>query len=146
MSIQLFDPIDKTARLDWLEAESYCNRLGGNLASFQNRQALQTVAIDQQLIYKVNKGFWIGLNILDRAKGFQWSDGSPTSFLNWNFLEPNNYNGIEDCAETLPTQLWNDVNCYVNRGWMCKIPKGIVPIENPIISVSFPGKTQFLFD
>jgi hypothetical protein len=97
------------------------------------------------LIYKLNKGFWLGLNTIEREKDFQWSDGSPAGFTNWNFLEPNNYNGIEECVEVLSTQLWNDVNCYVNRGWMCKIPKGVVPPENPSISESFPGIKLFLF-
>lgn len=110
------------------------------MASFQNRAALTTVAADQQLTFKLNKGFWLGFNSLERdPKDFQWSDGSPNTFNNWYFLEPNNFNGIEQCAEVTSNQFWYDTNCYVNRGWICKIPKGIVPEENPIIPESFPG-------
>ena len=37
-------------------------------------------------------------------------------------------------------QKWNDLNCYLNRGWICKIPKGVNPNEKPItINELFPG-------
>ncbi len=68
--------------LNWFEAESYCVGLGGHLASFQNRTGLTTVSTGQQLSTKT-LSFWIGLNILDKDKGYQWTDGSPVSFTNW---------------------------------------------------------------
>ena len=123
-----------------MEAENYCKELGGHLASFQNRNSLTAVAIEQQLIFK-NKGFWIGFNTINRPRVFQWTDGSPNSFTNWNLFEPNNFNSVEDCVEMMSSQGWNDVNCYVNRGWICKIPKGLIPTTNPItVPNSFPGE------
>ncbi len=136
--LQLFDPTDKKSQLDWLEAEGYCNALGGNLASFQNRNALTAVATATQLAFKTNT-YWIGFNLLDKDKGYQWSDKSAVSFTNWLSGQPDNYNTIEECAEMRSNQLWVDSMCYLNRGWMCKINKGVIPPANPVIPDSFPG-------
>ena len=39
------------------------------------------------------------------------------------------------------SQKWNDINCYVERGWTCKIPKGVDPSIRPIeINELFPSK------
>ena len=124
--------------MDWLEAEGYCNALGGTLASFQNRNALSAIATATQLLFKTN-GYWIGFNNIDQDKGFVWSDKSPASFTNWAFGQPDNFNGRENCAEMRSTQLWSDSMCYLNRGWMCKIDKGVVPPADPVIPDSFPG-------
>jgi hypothetical protein len=28
---------------------------------------------------------------------------------------------------------YNDINCYLDRGWMCKIGKGVEPVDEPIL-------------
>ena len=137
---QLFDPVNKNERLDWFEAEVYCKGLGGHLASIQSGFGLATIASASQLSTKGGKGFWIGLNNLNKTLGYQWIDGKPTSFFNWNNGEPNNFNGIEECVEVQSNQGWNDVNCYLNKGWICKIAKGITPPTTPIVvPETFPG-------
>ena len=30
---------------------------------------------------------------------FIWSDGTPLTFTNWNYGEPNSYDGFENCVE-----------------------------------------------
>jgi hypothetical protein len=100
---------------------------------------LNFISLSQQLSTKT-KGFWIGFNILDKDRGFQWSDDSSPTFSNWNLNQPDNYNNIEECAEIRSNQGWNDINCYHNRGWICKIPRGITPTTNPVVNQTFEGK------
>ena len=89
---------------------------------------------------KGNKGFWIGFNKVDK-ENYQWSDGSTNSFTNWGNNQPDNFNNIEQCVELLANQAWNDATCYVNKGWLCKIAKGVVPPSNAIVVPdTFPGE------
>jgi hypothetical protein len=135
---KLFDPV-QAERLNWFQAKQYCNNLGGDLASFQNRTAQSTVAIGQQLSFKTNS-FWLGFNILDKEKGYQWSDGSPVSFTNWQFGQPDNINTIEDCAEIRSAQTWYDSFCYIKQGWMCRVKKGVNPNVDPfVVPETFSG-------
>jgi len=48
-------------------------------------------------------------------------------YENWGFGEPNNYQGIELCAEINgdSSMLWNDRHCDYLYGWICQIRKGI---------------------
>ena len=97
------------------------------------------MAIGQQLSFNSNS-FWIGFNTLNKEKGYQWSDGSPSSFTNWNFGQPDNYNTIEECADVRSAQTWYDENCYMNKGWICKINKGVNPNVDPfVIPEQFEG-------
>ena len=106
---------------------------------------MTTVASGTQLSTK-GRGFWIGLNNINKENGFQWTDGTATSFFNWNNGEPNNFNGIEDCVEIYSNGAWNDNFCYINNGWMCRINKGVIPPTNPIIVPdSFQGKIKSKF-
>ena len=139
--MKLFDPPIENDRLDWFQANQYCKNVGGNLASFQTRDGMNFVTVDQNLNIKGDKYFWIGFNNIDKSKGYMWSDGLPTYFTNWSPGQPDNYNGVEDCAEIRSNGLWNDANCYIGRGWMCKIAKGVVPPTTPIVvNDTFPGK------
>ncbi|CDQ98843.1 unnamed protein product, partial [Oncorhynchus mykiss] len=74
---------------------------------------------------------WIGLSAQDPNTGYAWTDGSPLSFQHWMEGEPNNYNGVESCAEMRNSYWdeegsWNDVNCEDYNDWLCEIPKGNV--------------------
>ena len=142
---KLFDPSVNNDRLDWLKANQYCKGLGGNLASFLSREAISILQNQQGLNNKGDKRFWIGFNNIDRSN-YKWSDGLPIIITNWAGGQPDNYNNVEDCAEILSNGLWNDANCYIGRGWMCKIAKGVTPPTNPIVvNETFPGRLFFLF-
>ncbi|KAM4697888.1 secretory phospholipase A2 receptor [Rhinophrynus dorsalis] len=66
--------------LSWNEARASCQGQGGDLLSI-------TDASEQKYIYKRLNGvtalLWTGLNQLDEATGWQWSDGAPVSLVNW---------------------------------------------------------------
>ena len=65
--------------LDWLQVSQYCNGLCGNLASFQTIEDMNQVSIEQGLIKKGNKNFWIGFNNINND-GYRWSGVFQTMF------------------------------------------------------------------
>jgi len=70
------------------------------------------------------RNFWIGMS-RNSVGGFQWSDGSETSFQHWAPNEPSEtWDGeIEDCTEVYDTGLWNDQVCGQKRPYMCQISR-----------------------
>jgi hypothetical protein len=106
---------------------------------------LNAVATAFQLSSNPRK-FWIGFTNLNRPN-YQWIDNSPITWTNWIGGQPDNFNNIENCAEMRNDQRWNDANCYVNQGWLCKITKGLIPLSTPIIiPSSFPGIFEILIN
>ncbi|XP_049744743.1 secretory phospholipase A2 receptor isoform X1 [Elephas maximus indicus] len=67
--------------LSWSEAHSSCQLQGGALLSIEDET-------EENFIRKHLSGeavaVWIGLNQLDEDAGWQWSDGTPLSYLNWS--------------------------------------------------------------
>ena len=62
--------------------------------------------------------FWIGGGGL-LAVGWDWSDGTPWDFENWERGQPS---GGEDCIEMTPRK-WNDRSCNnigSTIGYVCK--------------------------
>jgi Tol biopolymer transport system component len=102
-----------TDALTWVQAQNLATSLGGHLVVVDDA-AENTFLVGAYM--KSNSALWIGLN--DRAVegAFEWVDGSPVAYLNWNQGEPNDSNANEDCAAfwdygtgTLST--WNDHFC-----------------------------------
>lgn len=80
----------------------------------------------------IGRHYWIGLSNFNKPN-FEWTDGSPFTFANWTTNQPDNSNKNENCAEIRADGRWNDINCFVNQGWVCKIFKGIIPTSNTIV-------------
>ena len=52
---------------------------------------------------------------------WEWSDGTPWDYTNWQPGEPNDAGGNEDCAGMLENQgQWNDKQCSDQRTFVCK--------------------------
>ena len=61
---------------------------------------------------------WLGLNDIEDESIWRWSDGSPTSFINFKDGQPNNFGDQnEDCVAMIPPSLtttglqWGDTIC-----------------------------------
>ncbi|RXM96178.1 Zinc transporter ZIP12 [Acipenser ruthenus] len=111
-------------RKTWFEAREFCLAIGGDLLSIHSQAEKDSIYASVGFFY--NEAGWIGLNILDSTAGHVWSDGSPVSYENWGYGEPNNYNNVELCTEmSLSYPLsWNDRQCESYTNWICKIRKG----------------------
>ncbi|CAG0890498.1 unnamed protein product [Darwinula stevensoni] len=109
---------------NWADAEDLCQQRGGHLLSINSAAELNTV---------MNRYFddiWIGLNSLaSGGSTFEWSDGSPVDFTNWNEGEPNSPE--EMCTEMMhwtdnPSShgKWLDNFCNLERRVVCKLDLG----------------------
>ncbi|KAG9273997.1 hypothetical protein AMEX_G10790 [Astyanax mexicanus] len=110
----------------WYEALDYCRDLGGDLLSIHGTFYIEAEGLSSSTA-------WIGYSIQDPSVGFTWSDGSSSSYENWQEGEPNNLNNAEQCVTVLfhwwrSTELeWNDLHCQDKCNWLCEIRKGVTP-------------------
>ena len=76
-------------------------------------------------VLKINRhsssSLWIGLNDIGTEASYKWSDGSPVAYTNYNYREPNDWIGVEDCLEMYRWNgKWNDLHCSMLRPYICK--------------------------
>ena len=85
---------------------------GGNLASIHS-------AADNALITQLGGG-WVGYNNIGQSgtTGYVWSDGTPTTYTNWNSGEPNNSGSVEHVTEVNGSGGWNDNNQVNVQGYV----------------------------
>ncbi|XP_062410864.1 macrophage mannose receptor 1-like [Sardina pilchardus] len=103
----------------WRDARADCVNQGGDLLSI-------TEPFEQSFIHSIvtniptGIALWMGGHDSVTEGGWEWSDGSPFRYINWNAGNPDDYYG-EDCLDILISNgLWNDDNCDYNRGYICK--------------------------
>ena len=117
-------------KLNWYDANAYCQHIGGHLSSFRSLNSLQDV-LRGQSIYDTGSWnyvpFWIGLNKIDSNEGWQYTDGTPVSFLNWDTGFPDTGNGVNDCVEISGNFKMVNKICYTKQGFICQLEKGLKP-------------------
>ena len=95
--------------INWNDARDECQTWGGDLASIAS--AGENAASNSIRSYSEAGDCWIGLNDMGTEGTFVWSDGSSSSYRNWDDDEPNDLGGNEDCTQVRPTIPWNDLRC-----------------------------------
>ena len=98
----------------FLEARAFCDALGAHLVTIEDLQ-------ENAFLFGAGAMGWIGFNDIAREGDFEWIDGSPFGFANWNGGEPNDARLNEDCVELVGGGAWNDVACYSNRRFTCEL-------------------------
>ncbi|KAL3836968.1 hypothetical protein ACJMK2_022370, partial [Sinanodonta woodiana] len=112
-------------KLSWFDANNYCRNLGAELVSLHSRQEENFAFTYFMFGFSYTGSYWIGFNDFDQEHGHRWSDGSLVDYTNWNRGEPNDATGDDDCVEyNVNMRNWNDNNCYIAKGFVCKIKKG----------------------
>ncbi|XP_042539466.1 secretory phospholipase A2 receptor isoform X2 [Dipodomys spectabilis] len=104
--------------LSWNEAHSSCQLQGGNLLSITDEN--EETFIKKHLSNEAVE-VWIGLNQLDVNAGWQWSDGTALSYLNWS-------SGINEpfveyhCGtfNSFMQPAWRRRNCESSMPYICK--------------------------
>ncbi|KAM5136029.1 C-type mannose receptor 2 [Mantella aurantiaca] len=128
--------------LSWGEAWTSCLQQDANLLSI-NEIHEQTYI--NGLLTGYSSTLWIGLNDLNVNGGWQWSDGSPLKYLNWENEQPGN-SEEENCAVIRTESLgaWQNRNCYNALPYVCKksskrsLPP-VEPIEPDVVVQCDPG-------
>ena len=110
-----------STKRNWLDAQDHCNSQGAHLVSVKD-------AAENSFAHSLIEGDnapWTGLRDAASEGTWVWSDGTPTTWTNWNSGEPNN-SGNEDCMHLYhyPAQSydkrWNDANCGSGYPYLCE--------------------------
>uniref|UniRef100_A0A8C7X2A6 C-type lectin domain-containing protein n=1 Tax=Oryzias sinensis TaxID=183150 RepID=A0A8C7X2A6_9TELE len=96
--------------MSWSSAQQYCRKNYKDLAMIENQEE-NTEAQNAKLSNKV----WIGLY----RDPWTWSDGSRSSFRNWDPFGSDNNGGSQHCATESSEHVWGDENCSVKRVFIC---------------------------
>ena len=109
-------------RLCWLDAELYCESLGGHLVTITSQE-------EQDFIESINwQKKWIGgYRHTGWDNTWYWITGEKWDYTNWGEGEPNNSSNVisnENKASVWP-KLWNDLNLNSTEqnGFICEWDK-----------------------
>ncbi|KAK6485123.1 lymphocyte antigen 75 [Huso huso] len=103
--------------LSWKEARVSCLSQGGDLLSVSNTTELTYVLGMEGYPDYV----WIGLNQLDLAVGWQWSDDSPLAFVNWKQGMPSlSFLKESSCGVMHSEGDWESFSCESKLPYICK--------------------------
>ncbi|KAG8510443.1 Lymphocyte antigen 75, partial [Galemys pyrenaicus] len=108
------------AALSWKEAYVSCQNQGADLLSISNATEL-TYLTGKEGIPRV---FWIGLNQLFSARGWEWSNHKPFNFLNWNTdtTSAPTISGSSCAKMDAESGLWHSFSCEALLPYICKKP------------------------
>uniref|UniRef100_A0A3P9CBU9 C-type lectin domain-containing protein n=1 Tax=Maylandia zebra TaxID=106582 RepID=A0A3P9CBU9_9CICH len=103
-------------KMDWLEAQKYCQQHYTDLAPVSNERDNNEL---QQLASNVNENIWIGLvrNSSDRTE-WLWSGGGAPTMCFWAINEPNGYDRREDYG-IMRKGKWHDVGQWYKITFFC---------------------------
>ncbi|XP_062383151.1 lymphocyte antigen 75 [Sardina pilchardus] len=105
-----------TAAVTWYQARDSCRSQGGDLLSVSSAaelKALEAMNLPDKL--------WIGLNQMDWAEGWQWSDRSPLHVVNWASDMPTVIGlGELDCGVLTSGTTFENAMCEKKLPYICK--------------------------
>merc|ERR1719367_65380 len=106
-----------TYKTNWNDAEEYCQRKGGHLASV-NTKAIQDYLVNELKRRGLN-GVWFGGNDIKEEGVWEWTDRTPWEFTNWGRSQPDNARGNQDCFQYEAIWPWDDNECWNPRYFVC---------------------------
>lgn len=139
--------VEETARcysyfmehVNYTTASDRCSSMDSSLASPKSLQEndflVALVASDEQV--------YIGLDDRATEDVFVWSDGQTLSWSNWEYGEPNDYSGQEDCVHLQPDKAgqWRDTSCQAQYDFVCQKSLNTV-VQCPVEAPPIKGKSS----
>ncbi|XP_024858748.2 macrophage mannose receptor 1-like [Kryptolebias marmoratus] len=107
----------------WTEAQSYCRQKYSDLATIESMEDVETL---NNMAASMGKNYlaWIGL--YEDVSSWRWSildsnfyQYDENNFRNWKAGSPDNWHGIETCAEMNYSGSWNDASCSLEKKPIC---------------------------
>jgi len=120
-----------TDKKNWTDAEDFCRKEGGHLASVHSNATFDFVLEGLNRMNRTVTGLemaWLGGNDIEVDGTWKWVDCSPWNNLTfWARGEPNNAGAGEHCLHhvfnfppaTHLNHKWNDLSCSSERGFLC---------------------------
>ncbi|MCA9547327.1 MAG: hypothetical protein KC613_23150 [Myxococcales bacterium] len=113
----------------WADAAALCAVLGTQLWVIDDEAEWASVTTALQLQGGGLAAFWIGLSDAAVEGEFRWVDGRPAAagYTPWRDGEPNDWQGLEDCAEVGRAGGWqlNDSTCVLGQPFVCEDLDGL---------------------
>jgi len=107
--------------VDWEQADGACSALDGYHLAVVDDAAESAWLVETGGSHGPASWWWIGYeqrsapNSDEPGAGWQWINGSKSAFTAWHPDQPDDYDGIEDCAHIdIAHGLWNDMICWVD--------------------------------
>uniref|UniRef100_A0A3P9KSA3 C-type lectin domain-containing protein n=1 Tax=Oryzias latipes TaxID=8090 RepID=A0A3P9KSA3_ORYLA len=97
--------------MSWSSAQQYCRKNYKDVAMIENQEE----NTEAQNAKPSSDVVWIGLY----REPWTWSDGSKSSFRNWNDSYLNNYADKQHCGIENSDHNWDDLNCGMERVFVC---------------------------
>ena len=121
-----------TTTQSWFGSVAACEQpqAGAFLASFDSESEFSWV---YQYFALSGQNVWIGLNNIERAGLFQWTDGSNATFQYWAANQPASATLDQRCVQVGSTQSngqWNLASCATSYKAICKYDPTVVQQEN----------------
>eukprot|EP00118_Oscarella_pearsei_P022672 m.264678 g.264678 ORF g.264678 m.264678 type:complete len:1411 (+) comp40476_c0_seq1:1691-5923(+) len=127
----------KFCQKDWVHSNGNCYQYNANKVTYAkavtacrqtpgaNLTSVNSIYEQAILLSMLGSGgvdVWIGLDDQAVEGSYQWKDGTPVTYSNWGFGEPNSWHFKADCTDfDSATGFWNDRFCGNTRGYVCKM-------------------------
>ncbi|XP_028602663.2 secretory phospholipase A2 receptor isoform X2 [Podarcis muralis] len=108
--------------LSWNEARIACQGQGADLLSITDMAEQKYISGPREQVGTKEVLMWTGLNQLDGAAGWQWSDGAPLAFVNWRSDPSDSSLGQHRCKvfNSKIQQDWQSYPCESGLPYVCK--------------------------
>nr|XP_054764417.1 uncharacterized protein LOC129271085 isoform X2 [Lytechinus pictus] len=118
--------VDNDTRLNYDQAQSYCQELGGNLARIDSDEIQSFLTDIVSPGFVPTRCFFIGANDIEDEGDFKWQDGTQVRYDGWSPGQPDDTEGNRDCAclwsSKNPSRhgQWDDTNCFNRMNFICQ--------------------------
>ncbi|XP_065603081.1 pulmonary surfactant-associated protein A-like [Cyrtonyx montezumae] len=93
-----------------------CEETGGALATPMNEEENKAI---MSIVKQYNRYAYLGIKESDTAGQFEYMNGKPLNYTNWQQYEPNG-KGTEKCVEMYTDGNWKDRKCNLYRLSICE--------------------------
>ncbi|XP_053155223.1 secretory phospholipase A2 receptor [Hemicordylus capensis] len=108
--------------LPWNEAHVACQGQGADLLSITDTTEQKYIGDLSEQLNTNEVLLWTGLNQLDEAGGWQWSDGAPLALINWGSDPTDSSLGQHRCKvfNSKVQHDWQSYSCESGLPYVCK--------------------------